>query len=67
MRKKKTLDMSEDNQLICPDCGYPLIEIGYMANSYEGEPADIPGVWAWRTWSCGCFMNRAAAGEPSDE
>jgi len=43
-------------QLICPDCGFPLVEIGYMANSYEGEP-DIPNVHGWRAYACGCFMS----------
>ena len=42
-------------KLICPDCGYPLVEIGHTANSYEGQP-DIPNVWAWKSYSCGCFM-----------
>jgi hypothetical protein len=49
-------------QLICPDCGFPLVEIGYMANGYEGQP-DIPNVWACRSFACGCFMTREEAGE----
>ena len=52
-------------QLIRPDCGHPLVEIGYMVNRCEGEP-NIHGVSAWRSDSCGCFMNREEAGV-SDE
>jgi hypothetical protein len=44
-------------QLICPDCGHPLVEIGYMANSYEGQP-NVPDARAWRSYLCGCSMTR---------
>ena len=57
---EKSTDMNDvKTQLICPDCGHPLVEIGYMANSY-------PGVYAWRSYSCGCFVTREES-EASDE